>query len=101
MTAPILSLRAIRKSYGSIEVLHGVDLDIDLRTRRPVDDATTQGAAVSGLRLFALQGVRGRTDTESGGPRLGGAHDHAEGDGLGHDHRQHRERRHLDQDGEG
>ncbi len=28
MTAPILSLRAIRKSYGSIEVLHGVDLDI-------------------------------------------------------------------------
>ncbi len=26
--APILSLRAIRKSYGSVEVLHGVDLDI-------------------------------------------------------------------------
>lgn len=26
--APILSLRDIRKSYGSIEVLHGVDLDI-------------------------------------------------------------------------
>ena len=26
--APILSLRSIRKSYGSIEVLHGVDLDI-------------------------------------------------------------------------
>jgi ribose transport system ATP-binding protein len=27
-TAPILSLRNIRKSYGPIEVLHGVDLDI-------------------------------------------------------------------------
>lgn len=26
--APILSLRAIRKSYGSVEVLHGVDLDV-------------------------------------------------------------------------
>ena len=27
-TAPILSLKQIRKSYGSLEVLHGVDLDI-------------------------------------------------------------------------
>jgi len=27
-STPILSLRGIRKSYGSIEVLHGVDLDI-------------------------------------------------------------------------
>jgi ribose transport system ATP-binding protein len=26
--APILSLRSIRKSYGSVEVLHGVDLDV-------------------------------------------------------------------------
>jgi ribose transport system ATP-binding protein len=28
MTAPILSLRGIRKSYGPIEVLHGIDLDV-------------------------------------------------------------------------
>jgi len=27
-TAPLLSLRGIRKSYGPIEVLHGIDLDI-------------------------------------------------------------------------
>ena len=27
-TAPILSLKQIRKSYGSLEVLHGVDLDV-------------------------------------------------------------------------
>ncbi|MCZ0963837.1 sugar ABC transporter ATP-binding protein [Paracoccus benzoatiresistens] len=27
-TSPILSLRQIRKSYGSLEVLHGVDLDV-------------------------------------------------------------------------
>ncbi len=27
-TTPILSLRQIRKSYGSLEVLHGVDLDV-------------------------------------------------------------------------
>ena len=26
--SPIMSLRDIRKSYGSIEVLHGIDLDI-------------------------------------------------------------------------
>ena len=28
MSTPILSLRGIRKSYGSISVLHGIDLDI-------------------------------------------------------------------------
>ncbi|MBU2961030.1 sugar ABC transporter ATP-binding protein [Citreicella sp. C3M06] len=28
MTAPILSLRNIRKSYGPIQVLHGIDIDV-------------------------------------------------------------------------
>jgi ribose transport system ATP-binding protein len=27
-TTPILTLRQIRKSYGSLEVLHGIDLDV-------------------------------------------------------------------------
>lgn len=27
-TAPVLTLRQIRKSYGSLEVLHGIDLDV-------------------------------------------------------------------------
>ncbi len=55
-TAPILSLRQIRKSYGNLEVLHGVDLDV--RPGEVVALLGENGAGKSTLSNIIAGGVQ-------------------------------------------
>ena len=85
---------------GADRQRHRVDLDRLIGAGRPVDQPPSKRPAVGRFGGIPLQGVGGGGDAEARRTGFRGEDDDAEGYGLGHDHRQGRERRHLDQDGE-
>jgi putative ABC transport system ATP-binding protein len=70
MTTPVIELRAVRKSYGDLEVLHEVDLEI-----HPGELTSVVGPSGSG-KTTLLQ-LMGTLDRPSGGSVLVDGHDAA------------------------